>query len=161
MALVCVLLIPSTGAMAKKNPVYISMFGENYTVSSRDEIVLRSNYVACSRGLVNDFFDSVVNHVVINEEYVETTDKKDQSYWSTPIVFGGYTEFCMWDVQNTWISIWEYNLGNLEPGEYNIRLTYDYHFPIIQGFDQYPPFGELEVIEGGGYWQEVTLFVTP
>ena len=48
LVLIGVLLVPF--ATAKSEPVYISPFGSEYTVSSKDELVVRYGWVACSKG---------------------------------------------------------------------------------------------------------------
>lgn len=165
LALVLLLLIPSTVTLAKNDPVYINpQFGGEITVSSTDEVIIEWLWFACSKGLVNDFLDSANIGLFINEVMVDKAYKQSNSYWSTrtktSVDEDIFAEHCVWDVDSSWSVNWEYSLGKLDPGSYSINTIVDFSFPVIDGLDVYPTYGEVDVYNGT-FDHEMILHVTP
>ena len=134
LVLIGVLLVPFATAFAKGEPIYISPFGGEYTVSSKDEIVVRYGWAACSKGLVNDFIDSSTHSVFLNSILTTQTSQKNISNWSLPTsnISG---EGCLWDVTNGWSASWQYSLGKLDPGTYELVVHRTLDFAVIDGYD--------------------------
>ena len=162
LALVLLLLIPSTGTLAKNDPVYINpQFEDEITVSSTDEVIIEWPWFACSKGLVNDFIDSADIDLFINEVMVEKADKQSwDTPTKTPVEEDIFAEHCVWDVDTSWTVNWEYGLGKLEPGSYRINTIVDFSFPVIDGIDVFEPIGEVDVYNET-FDHEMILHVTP
>ena len=135
LVLIGVLLVPFATAFAKSEPVYISPFGSEYTVSSKDELVVRYGWVACSKGLVNDFIDSSTHSVFLDGVLTTQTNQKTTSNWVVPYKVEGGGEGCLWDVADGWRSDWEYSLGKLNPGTYQLVVYRTLDFAVIDGYD--------------------------
>ena len=152
LALLLLLLIPSTGTLAKKEPFYVNGKALSSIISlgegDRDaDVVLRLEKIACSKGLVNDFIESVDQVIYIDGVPIEKAFQNESDYWSTPTEYFDL-DSCLWDVENTWISYWEYPIGKLKPGEYTISVQQWLNSPVIDGLDFRAPFGEIDVLQG-------------
>lgn len=161
LALIFLLLIPSTAALAKNEPVYVSPFGGDFTVTSRDQVVIRYGWVACSKGLVNDYIDSVNHLFFLDGELIRKAQAQDKSYWSAPNEYeldDIPSSICLWDVDKVWVAYWEYSLGRLEPGDYELALERTFAFPVIDGTGYN---GELHTYQGFVRFPATTIHVTP
>lgn len=161
-ALICILLIPTTSTLARKDPVYVlPQYGLETTVSSTDEVVIQLNWIACSKGLVNDYIESADHVIYFDGVALEKTFKREMSYWSTPVESNILVLSCLWDVENTWITYWEYSLGKLEPGDHTLTLEQWLTFPVIDGVDILSPIGELDVYQGNQDFNDTIIHVVP
>lgn len=161
--LACILLIPSTVALAKKQPVYFNpQLGIDTYVTSNDEVVIRASWYACSKGLVNDYIDSVTLLFYVNGTELKNIRENNEHYWSTPTEYSdGSGSVCLWDVDKLWVAHWEYSLGKLEPGDYRVWTHQSHAFPVIDGVDFVEPFGELDVYDYVKIYDPVTIHVVP
>ena len=161
--LACILLIPSTVVLAKKEPVYFEpQLGYDTYVTSGDEVVIRASWYACSEGLVNDYIDSVTLLFYVNGTELKNIRERNKSYWSVPSEYDDGSGFvCLWDVDKLWVAHWEYSLGKLEPGEYRVWTHQSHAFPVIDGVDFVEPFGELDVHDYVKVYDPVTIHVLP
>ena len=162
LAVIGTLLLSSTATLAKKDPFYVyPQYGLEYTVSSSDEIVIQLTWVACSKGLVNDYIESVDQVIYFDDVSIDKAFSKETGYWSTPVESDFFVSSCVWDVENTWISYWEYSLGKLKPGEYKLSLQQWLTTPVIDGLDLFSPIGELDVYQGNQDFNATIIHVVP
>jgi hypothetical protein len=162
LALVLLLLVPSTATLAKKDSVFVyPQYGGEATVSSTDEVVVQLGWIACSKGLVSDFIESADHVVYLDGDSIDKAFKQEASYWSTPVETDTFASHCVWDVDNTWITYWEYSIGKLKPGDYSLALEQWFTFPVIDGLDILLPNGEVDVYEGTLFSNELILHVVP
>jgi len=149
LAVGCILLIPFTIALAKGEPAYIFPFGSReYTVSSKDDVVIRYGWSACSKGLVNDYIDATSRTFYFDGMLISNAQIHDRSYWGMPYEReSGTGSPCLWSVDKDWVAYWEYDLGKLRPGDHTLDLEHTYAFSIIDGGD-YDGDGAVDVFQG-------------
>jgi hypothetical protein len=137
LSVIVLLLVPSTVTLAGGETVYINPYGGEYTISTKDEIVIRIGWGTCSKGLTIDYVDSVHNVFFLNGELIEKAQKKDKEFYKEPIVFDDapWASLCIWDVDRTWGVPWEYKLGKLDAGTYELVWERTYDFNVIDGYD--------------------------
>ena len=136
LVLVSLLLVPLTDTLAENDPERIFAAGKEVTISSKDEIVVYHGWAACSKGLVNDYLDSSHHTIYINGELMIRAQEKGRSYWEEPHIFDGWDpSLCLWNVDKAWVSYWEYDLGSLEPGDYEIVWERSLDFTVTDGSD--------------------------
>jgi len=155
LTIVCILVIPFTVALAKNEPRNIFPFdNREYTVSSKDEVIIHYGWVTCSKGLVNDYIDAASHVIYFDGALVENVQKSDKSYWDLPYQHEEWLGvFCLWEVDHLWLAYWDYSLGKLQPGDHELVMERTLAFPVIDGQDQ----------DGDGMldtWQGVTTSTT-
>jgi len=122
------------------DPVYVN--ADNY-------IVLRHGWGTCTPGFVKAYLSAVHTEVTINGVLVSTADGKDQ-YWDkitrAPDTY--WVKSCIVGNQKTSSVVqWNYPLGTLNPGEYEINFYYWLDHPIVDGAD-YDGDGKMDKFEG-------------
>ena len=132
------IIAPSTISFAKDKSIKIHPYGGEYTVSSNDDIVISIGWGTCSEGLQQDYIKSVNNKYLLNNEPLKDAQKKDKDLWMEPyfVENAPWKDLCIWDVDGVWQMAWKYDLGKLDPGDYELVWERTYNFNVIDGYDQ-------------------------
>jgi hypothetical protein len=147
------LLVPMYVVQAQTNSeaVYINLniAPDTVDVKADNYIVLRHGWGACTPGFIKMYLSAVDTELRINGVLVSAADGHDQ-YWGpinkAPDAY--WVPYCIAGNQNTSSVIdWQYPLGYLTPGEYEVSFYYWLDHPVIDGADL-DEDGRLDIREG-------------
>ena len=135
--LLMIILTPLSSSLAKGEPVYINPFIDEYTVTSKDNLVIRHGWGACSEGLTYDYMKSLNDTFFLNGKELLKPNENSFDFWEDPYHLPDTSgiDLCIWDVEYTWVSYWNYEIGKLKPGDYELIWHKDHNYKIIDGFD--------------------------
>lgn len=123
---------------------------------------IRWGWVNCNRGLANSWISATEQHYaltsgedVIFDIGVDETAK----YWGQPFA-SGQDQRCFWPASNTWTVPWEYNLGQLPAGVYELKAIMATTHKLTDGFDANPEDGQLDFYEANTWFDKtITIIV--
>jgi hypothetical protein len=118
---------------------------DELTVSPDDELILHTGWAACKRGLVRTYINAAHYQWSINGDPI-LSDEETAQYFG-PIEFIGPRYWCLIGDGTAWRSYWDYSIGTLEPGTYEIGLVRWLDHPVIDGGD-HDGDGRLDHFEG-------------
>jgi len=110
----------------------------SFSVMPEEALVLEWGWLACNRGLVRSFLDAVeVSFAVWNHESGEAVATVDPagSAWLSPHTVPGFADACPSGKHDAWGATWEYNLGGLQAGAYDLHVSAVLKHPVSNGFD--------------------------
>ena len=134
------LLAPISAVQAQTNSevrINLNFADDVVYVNADDYIVLFHGWGACTPGLIRSYLSAVHTELYIDDVLVSTADGKDQ-YWGpiTKVQDAWFTPYCIAGNQNTFSLIyWEYPLGTLTLGEYEVDFYYRLDHRVIDGAD--------------------------
>jgi hypothetical protein len=134
------LLVPIYAVQAQPNgeTVYVNLniAPDPVNVNADDYIVLRHGWMACTRDLVQAYLSAMYAEVYINDVLISAMDGKNK-YWA-PITHyeGNLVQYRIAGNQRTASFVdWQYPLGTLTPGEYEVHFYYQLDHPVVDGAD--------------------------
>ena len=142
LTVLCVLLAPITAVQAQSGNDfrYISLHfaGDTVYVDAGDYIVLGHGWAACTRGFVDAYLTTVHTELSIDGGPIYSADRTDQ-YWG-PIEFSadeeGAPQYCIaGNKKGMWSAHWDYPLGVLGIGEYEVYFNHWMDHPVLDGGD--------------------------
>lgn len=105
-------------------------------ITSDQEVILGARWGACTKGLVQAAFTAIKLDWTLEGADLFSSQKDVKLYWGpisprdiegNPCITG--------NGRSIWLSSWEYSIGNLASGVYEIRLHYWLAHPTIDGGD--------------------------
>ena len=101
-----------------------------------DNVIIRSGWGACTRGLAQAWTNQNEISLWVNGESVFSSLRESKSFWGEPESFLLPDESsCINDVDSGWRVYWEYPLGELAEGTYNIHYEENVDHPFLDGGD--------------------------
>ena len=149
-ALIFILVLAATYSIALAEPerVNVRPFGGEYCATTSQEVYVQYGWAACSRGLVSDYFDSIGHEFYLNGDHLYSSGEIGNDLWGPiePFLDWGGEE-CLWHVDNTWLAWWNYRLGMMKAGDYEIHFIRSFDFTITDGTDS-DGDGNIDIREG-------------
>jgi hypothetical protein len=157
------LLLAPISAVQAQSTVRISLdiAPDPVYVNADDNIVLYHGWGACTRGLVQAYLSAVHTEMSFDEGPLYIADGRDQ-YWGsiTKMPDGYWVPSCIAGNQKTSSAVyWEYPLGVLSAGEYEVYYTQYLDHPVIDGAD-YDGDGSLDRWAGVLVERSFTIIVS-
>ena len=110
------------------NPYY---WDSSTEVSTDTTIILGIGWAACRRGPIQPFLKSVHMYWSIEGGSVFAPDVDINQYWSSIYERPPHTIVCMGKTPETvWATYWNYSLGTLAPGEYEVYFDWWLDHPV-------------------------------
>jgi hypothetical protein len=156
------LLAPISAVQAQSNGETVTVnlsFDNTVYVNAGDYIMLTHGWGACTRGLVKLYLSAVYTEVHLDGVLISMADGKDQ-HWG-PITESTNTSWASCiagDKESGWVSNWQYPLGALSTGEYEVHFYYWLDHPIHDGGD-YDNDGRPDLFEGLLQDRTITIIV--
>jgi hypothetical protein len=124
------------------------------------EVVLRTGWGACTRGLTQAYTQRSETLLTINGEPLVPDQAASTEYWG-PIEprYIGPENACVNGTDILYVAFWEYSLGVLEPGEYFVEFSWGLDQPFQDGGD-YDGDGKPDMVMIGGE-TAFTILVIP
>jgi len=117
--------------------IYLDYTDGTVYASASDYLVLRHAWGACTQGLLNLYLNAVHTEIDINGEILSTADGNNQ-FW-LPMYLNpdvNVEPYCIaGGKKGLWTVAWEYPLGKLQPGEYEISYKNWFDHKITDGSD--------------------------
>ena len=130
------LIMPAAGAEA--DPVRIKVDGSTgaeFEVTGDQNVVIYWRWGVCSRGQAQAFLQAVnQNYHELDGEALFTSVAEANQYWG-PIQPFGNGEGCIGNKTTYWATLWEYDLGQLAPGTYELHSIAAVAHRLTDGFD--------------------------
>ncbi len=147
--LACITLLVPVGAVhADGGSVLIRPWlSSDFTVYTNQEVILGADWGACNQGLLTAFLTAIHLYWTIDGKPLFSTPNADLQYWSAPVEGGPVLPQCVRQAGNTWGAFWQYSLGKLPPGDYQVHLVYYLDHPITDGSD-YNGDGSPDIFNG-------------
>lgn len=143
-------VVAQTGEQVTINPPFM----DEITVFTNDELVLVTGWGACTPGLVKAWINAADYQWYIDDDPILSAEVA-RDFWS-PIESRGPNENCLIGNGDLWVSLWDYSIGSLPVGDYEISLLYGTDHKMIDGGD-YDGDGHPDFL---GYWESsVTVHV--
>ena len=142
----------SEGGSVLINPV----FQDEVTVSTDDELILHIGWGACTRGLVRAYITAAHYQWSLGGDPILPHEETAQYFG--PIHRVGAVDGCLAGDGTLWRSYWDYSIGNLSPGTYEIRLLRWLAHPVIDGGD-WDGDGRIDFFEGEMGDDTITVYV--
>ncbi len=147
-----ILLSISTTALAQseKRIIYPWHYGDEIEVYTSDYIVLGARWGACTKGLANVGTRQTTVIYSLDGTSLVSSQKESRRYWNEPILEDVYN-FEHQCVQGPtfllWWAFWEYELGLMRAGDYEVYFEYLLDRTMVDGVDNdgdgepdhYPP----------------------
>jgi len=155
------LLVPLYAVQAQTNgeTVRISLYNSGPVyVNANNYIVLHHGWMACTKGLVKAYQGAVYTETYINDDLIVLSEDEYNQYWM-PINHyeGDLVQYCIAGNQRTASFVyWEYPLGTLTTGEYEIHFEIGFDHPFIDGGDL---DGDGRIDKYDGFWTERTFTI--
>lgn len=106
------------------------------TVTSDQIVILGARWGACSKGLAQAWARTASVMYSMEGQPLFFSQKESRVYWSRPVaVEGAPIETCVNHSDTAWYVYWEYQLGNLPPGDHTARFDYWNDHLAIDGGD--------------------------
>ena len=101
-----------------------------------DNIIIRSGWGACTRGLAQAWTKQNKISLWVNGESVFSSSEESRSFWGEPesYLFPGESS-CINDKNTGWRVYWDYPLGELTEGTYTIHYEENVDHPFLDGGD--------------------------
>ena len=112
--------------------------GPDYYATADQEVIIRVGWAACNRGLTQAFVKG--NSVSMEVQYEGlpylVVAPPASEYWG-PVepIDGGPTIDCVMASRGLWRSYWNYSLGELPVGEYDVHWLFVSDHPLPDGGD--------------------------
>jgi len=105
-------------------------------VSPDENTVIRSAFRSCSRPLSRAWIFADVVSLSLDGDPLVSTRRESWSHWSKPMPVPNDEEVpCVNGSDTLWLVIWEYDLGILPPGYYQVHFKEHVKYPFTDGAD--------------------------
>ncbi len=153
-------ILVAASVPAGKEPVYFGAGAGEVTIGPKQYAVARTGWVACSKGMVQDFMDHFVVRLELyqNDTLLQTVTI-DQGDWVRTA--GDPSPQCL-HVNEPETGLWQFDdLDLKEPGTYTLWFYREQTVPLADGFDV-DQDGFVEIYPAGA-WEprQVTINVLP
>ncbi len=108
------------------------------TVYSDQKIVFKIGWLACQKGLVQDYIKAANLTLTRDGESLFASKADAEQYWGpiTEKIAGSSGDTCLGKPSDTlWQVAWEYPYGHLEAGDYTFYISSRLERTITDGFD--------------------------
>ena len=149
-------------AFANEDPLIVIPYigGPNYYAAEGQEVIIRGRWGACNRGLTTaaPYKIAIEMEASLDGQPFLAIDPPARDYWSRPEIFDGDPGPCLIPTDTIWVTYWDYSLGQLSAGEYDVHFVYSMEKPFIDGGD-YDGDGRMDVFSGVLQDNSITILV--
>ena len=105
-------------------------------VPTDENVVIRTSFRSCSRLLSSAWTIADIVNLEVDGDPIVSTRKESWQHWSKPIPVPNEDEVPCVNGSNTlWVVDWEYDLGMLDEGNYQVHYAENVKYPFTDGAD--------------------------